>query len=127
MWASMLPPVPFLPRWETLHPLVVHLPLGASAIAVVLYGFAALRNSERLTFAADIVTLIEALALGLATATGLIANAVVQWPGDISAWRYVHLAAGVTATVLVATFTIFRLRAGRLDARHTRMRTFAAN
>lgn len=95
-------------RWTTVHPALVHLPLGISALAVVVFLWAAARRSERLTFVADIALYGAAAGVLLAAPFGLVSYFVLEWPGGVAPWPALHLAFGVASTVLVLGFATYR-------------------
>lgn len=99
-------------RWVTLHPALVHFPIGAVPVLVVAYGIGAWRKSERWTFAGDVVAAVSAGLTLVAFAFGWISNALVPWPGGIELWRWIHLGFGILSTALLTG-----LAAGRLLAR----------
>jgi uncharacterized membrane protein len=118
-----LPPAPSL---ETLHAATVHIPIGGAFIALVLYAIAARARSERWFFAADVTTVIVAITLVLAVATGLVANARVHWPGGIEPWRLAHIVSGVAATLIVVVFAALRMRARARSATRAPFLVFVA-
>lgn len=68
--------LPALPSWEGLHPVIVHLPLGALAVAPMLFVAAMLipKLSKGFAWSGMIVVAIGALGAVLAVATGDAAN-----------------------------------------------------
>jgi uncharacterized membrane protein len=96
-------------RLTTVHPALVHFTIGALPVIVVGYAVAARTRSERWTFAADLALVLTA-ALTIATAvSGLVANALVPWPGGLALWRWLHLGFGVASAVLLLGFAAARL------------------
>lgn len=102
----MLDPV----RLVTIHPALVHFTLGVLPIAVVGYGVAAWRRSERWTFAGDLAVWLGALVTLGTLAFGLVSNAVLFWPGGLELWRWLHLVFACLSTALLLAIAIVRLR-----------------
>ncbi|MBI2892311.1 MAG: hypothetical protein HYY06_02075 [Deltaproteobacteria bacterium] len=102
----MLEPI----RLVTIHPALVHFTLGALPIMVLAYAMGLWRRSDRWTFAGDVAT-VSAAAITLGTfAFGLVSNAVVEWPGGLDLWRYLHLALGALSTAMLGGFALLRLK-----------------
>ena len=100
-------------RWITLHPALVHLPLGILPVAVLAYGFAARQRSARFTFAADLAILCAGIGTGVAAICGVIAYVAVPWPGGLGPWPVVHVVLGAATTVSVLALAALRARARR--------------
>lgn len=103
-------------RWTTIHPAVVHLPIGIFALGAVAYVVAAAKRSERWSFAADVMGIAGAVSLVVAAAFGLVSWFVVDWPGGISTWPTVHMVLGLVGTGVALLFMIGRIRARRRTA-----------
>lgn len=95
-------------RITTVHPALVHLPLGILFLAVVLYVIAAARHSERWTFAADVAAWFGAATALLAGIFGFVSYYTVEWPGGLEPWPQLHLGMGVATVVLSAAFALTR-------------------
>lgn len=96
-------------RWVTMHPALVHFPLGILPFAALAYVVAAARRSRPWTFVGDVALALGTLALLVAAAFGIVSWLLLAWPGGLDPWRWVHLGAGVGAGVLALTLTIVRL------------------
>ena len=104
-------------RITTLHPAVVHLPLGILPWIVVAYALAAAKRSERWMFVADaslIFLVVTALASG---ALGYLAFFTLSWPGGLGPWPIVHLILGTATTLGALVLGALRLRSVRSAAR----------
>ncbi|MBI3181075.1 MAG: hypothetical protein HYZ28_02915 [Myxococcales bacterium] len=95
-------------RWTTLHPALVHLPLGILPLAALAYAMAVVRRSERWTFAADMALFIGAGGTVLAAGFGLVAYLVLDWPSGWAPWPVIHLALGASSTAAVVSAAVFR-------------------
>ncbi len=102
-------------RLETVHPLLVHCTVGALPLLLIAYGVAFFQRSARWTFVGDVVLIVTAALTLFTTAFGLVSNALVQWPGGLGTWRYLHLGLGIASTVLLVGFAIGRLVARRRE------------
>ncbi len=101
-------------RLVTVHPLFTHFTLGAMPLLVVAYAAAALLRSERWAFAADVILVVTALLTVVTVAFGLVSNWVLDWPGGIGAWRWVHLGAGAASGAFLLALAAVRVRARRV-------------
>ena len=102
-------------RLATVHPALAHFTIGGLPLIVIAYAIAVWRRSPTWTLVGDAALVVTA-ALTLATGSfGLVSNAVVPWPGGIETWRWIHLAFGVTTTVLLAALAALRLVFRRED------------
>lgn len=100
-------------RWTTIHPAVVHLPIGIFALAAIAYVVAAVKKSERWSFAADVMGIAGAISLVIAAAFGLVSWFVVDWPGGISMWPTLHMVLGLVGTGVGLLFMGGRIWARR--------------
>ncbi len=108
---------PFAPiRATTLHPALVHFTLGVVPVILLAYGIAVARGSERWRFAGDVALWVGAASTLATVASGLVANALVPWPGGTATWRWMHLAAGVASAVVFLGIAVARLKAFRRGA-----------
>jgi uncharacterized membrane protein len=96
-------------RWVTVHPALVHFPLGILPLAALAYVMAAARRSRPWTFAGDVALIAGSLAVAVAGVFGIVAWLVVQWPGGLDPWRWIHLGAGVSSVALALVAMIARL------------------
>jgi uncharacterized membrane protein len=103
-------------RATTVHPAVVHFTLGVVPVIVVAYAVSALRRSERWSFAGDAALWIGAVFAVATVASGLVANALVPWPGGLETWRWLHVAGGAAGALLLVALAAARLRAFRRGA-----------
>jgi hypothetical protein len=118
---------PFSPiRATTVHPALVHVTLGVVPVFVVAYAIASTRRSPRWTFAGDVALWIGAASAPATVASGLVANALVPWPGGLQAWRWLHLGLAVASATLLLAFAVARLRALRRGALASRGTVAAA-
>jgi hypothetical protein len=102
-------------RWETLHPMLAHFTIGGLPLILIAYAIAVARRSPAWTLVGDAALWVTA-ALTVGTAVlGLVANAIVPWPGGIEAWRWIHLGCGLATTVLLVTLAGVRLVFRRPD------------
>jgi len=88
-------------RLTTLHPALVHLPLGAIPLATIAYVMATLKRSERWLFVGDVALGFSGVAIAVAAAFGFVAYFRLDWPGGLGPWPLVHLVLGVVTTVSV--------------------------
>lgn len=117
---------PFAPiRATTVHPLLVHVTLGAVPVFLVAYAVAAARRSAQWSFAGDLAVWVGAAATVGAVAFGFVANALVPWPGGLGLWRWLHLGLGLASGLLYVALAGARLRASRRAVAASR-RTLAA-
>jgi uncharacterized membrane protein len=87
-------------RLLTVHPALVHVPVGAAPLLVIAYALAAQRRSASWSFAADAVLLLALPFTLLAFAFGLVSNAIAPWPGGLGGWRLAHLLLGALTCVV---------------------------
>jgi hypothetical protein len=117
---------PFTPiRATTVHPLLVHATLGVVPVFLVAYAVAAARRSAHWSFAGDLAVWVGATATAGTVASGLVANALVPWPGGIGIWRWLHLGLGLASAVVYVALAGVRLRGSRRAVVASR-RTLAA-
>lgn len=108
---------PFAPiRATTVHPLLVHVTLGAVPVFLVAYAVAAARRSAQWSFAGDLALWVGGAATVGTVASGLVANALVPWPGGIGLWRWLHLGLGIASGLLYVALAGARLGALRRAA-----------
>lgn len=96
-------------RLVTVHPALVHFTIGALPVILLGYIVGHRRRSERWTFVGDVALLVTAGLTLLASGFGLVSFLVVDWPGGLDLWRWLHLGFGVAATVVLAALAIYRL------------------
>ncbi len=96
-------------RWITIHPALVHFPLGILPLAAFAYVMAALRASRPWSFAGDVALITGTIGITLAGIFGIVAWLMVDWPGGLDPWRWVHLGAGVGSVALALVAMIARL------------------
>jgi uncharacterized membrane protein len=97
-------------RLVTVHPALVHVPLGGVVFVAFMYAMGKVRGSDRWTFAGD-ATLWLTTAWTLATATfGVISNFVLDWPGGLGGWRWLHAGLGLATTLLLLALSWSRMR-----------------
>lgn len=101
-------------RAVTLHPAIVHVPLGCLPMVVVAYTMGAARVSERWMFAGDVALGVASLGALFAGVLGYVAYFNVEWPGGLGPWPIVHLALGTATVLAVAALAALRWRARRL-------------
>jgi uncharacterized membrane protein len=106
-----------LMRLSTLHPALVHLPLGVIPLVLVAYALAASQRSERWMFAGDVALGFASISALLAAALGYVAYFSVQWPGGLDPWPLAHLIGGTTTTLAVWIMAALRWRSVRRDIR----------
>jgi uncharacterized membrane protein len=108
---------PFSPiRAATVHPALVHVTLGVVPVILVAYALAVARRSERWSFAGDVALWVGAAFTVATAASGLVANALVPWPGGLGTWRWLHLGTAVASTAALLALALVRLRASRRGA-----------
>lgn len=95
-------------RLVTIHPILVHATIGAIPLLVVTYWIAAVRRSERWTFAADVVLAVTAVLTIFTAGFGLISFFAVDWPGGLQPWSALHLAFGAVTTAGLLAFAGYR-------------------
>lgn len=103
-------------RATTVHPALVHVPLGVAPVMVLAYALAAARRSARWSFAGDVALWVGAAFAVAAAAAGLVANALVAWPAGLGGWRWLHLGGGLASTAGLLGLAAVRLRALRAGA-----------
>lgn len=96
-----------------MHPALVHVTVGVLPVIVVAYALASARRSDRWSFAGDVALWVGAVSSVATVSSGLVANALLRWPGALGTWRWVHLGAGVTSAALLIGLAAVRLRASR--------------
>jgi uncharacterized membrane protein len=101
----MLEPV----RLVTVHPALVHFALGALPLLILTYALAVRRRSERWAFAGDVTLAVTAASTLLAASFGLVSNAVVDWPGGLGLWRWLHIGLGLSSALLLSALAVVRL------------------
>lgn len=100
-------------RATTVHPALVHATLGVVPVVVIAYAVSASRRSERWSFAGDVALWIGAASAVATVASGLLANALVSWPGGLATWRWLHAGVGAASALALIGFAAVRLRAFR--------------
>ncbi len=100
-------------RWVTIHPILVHFTIGALPIMVLAYALARIYRSEQWTFVGDVTLGVTALAALATAGFGLVSFALVDWPGGLEFWKWLHLALGIAVTVLLVVLAVYRLRVRR--------------
>ncbi len=100
-------------RWVTVHPSLVHFPLGLLPLAALAYVLAAVRQSKRWTFVGDVALVTGTLGLAGAAIFGGVSWVMLDWPGGLDPWRWVHLGAGAAVAVLALIVMIARLVGAR--------------
>lgn len=105
-------------RLTTLHPALVHLPLGAIPLATLAYIMASLKRSERWLFVGDVALSFTGIAITLAAAFGFVAYFRLDWPGGLGPWPLVHLVLGTVTTVSVWLLLATRWRTQRWLKQH---------
>ncbi len=100
-------------RLVTVHPALVHLPIGLAPIAALAYLVAVTRRSRlraaRWTFAGDFALVAAALFALAAAAFGLVSSDLLDWSGGLDRWRWIHLGGGVASAALLASLAVLRL------------------
>ena len=96
-------------RLLTVHPALVHIPLGTVPVLLLAYAIGARRRSERWTFVGDVTLVVAALGTLVAASFGLVSFVALEWPGGLGLWRWLHLGVGLLATASLVTFAIVRL------------------
>lgn len=107
-------------RWTTVHPALVHLPLGLFPLAALAHLVAARRRSARWTFVGDVAAFGAGLTAALAAPFGLVAYFTLEWPGELSTWALIHLVLGASLTALSLAFVLGRMWSRRRAALETR-------
>lgn len=108
-------------RLDTLHPALVHLPLGMIPLMFLAYGAAAWKRGARWMFAGDFALAVTAVVITVAAAFGYVAYFRLTWPQNLQPWPLLHLALGSLTTV-----AIWLLCALRWRARHEPIETSAS-
>jgi uncharacterized membrane protein len=93
----------------TVHPILVHVTVGAMPLLVLAYAVAWNRRSRRWTFAADVALIVAALVTLGTFAFGLVSNFHLPWPAGLETWRWLHLGFGALSTTLIVALAIARL------------------
>lgn len=96
-------------RLVTVHPILTHFTIGVIPILVLAYAMAYLRRSEKWTFAGDATLVLTALITVVTAGFGLVSFFVLEWPGGLGTWRWLHLGFGAGTAALFAAFAIARL------------------
>ena len=109
-------------RWTTIHPALVHVPIGVLPLMFLAYAIGAARHSERWLFAGDVAAGFAAVVTTVAAAFGVVSYLTVSWPGGLGPWPVVHLVLGITATVALIAFALRRWGARRIAAGQDRPR-----
>ncbi len=100
-------------RLVTVHAVLVHLTLGGIPLVLLAYGIAAWRRSAAFSLAGDVALFFTA-AITLATSGfGLVSSFVLDWPGGLDTWRWLHLGFGAATTLLLAIWAPLRYRRRR--------------
>lgn len=104
-------------RLVTVHPALVHFPLGLAPLIVIAYGVAAWRKSERWTFVGDAALALATAMTVLAGAMGVVSFVALEWPPGMGPWRWIHLGTGAASTTLLAGLAVYRYRRYRARPR----------
>ena len=103
-------------RLTTLHPALVHLPLGVLPLLVLAYAIGlGARKRQSWMFVGDVALGFAAVACGLAAGFGYVAYFRLGWPGGLEPWPMVHLVLGTATTLAVWLLAWLRFRALRAD------------
>jgi len=101
----------------------VHVTLGVVPVFVAAYAVAVARRSARWSFAGDVAVWVGGAITILTVASGLVSNALVDWPGgSVETWRWLHLGLAALSAALLVALGWARLRAvrhGALASRRT--------
>lgn len=100
-------------RLVTIHPALVHYTLGTIPVLVLAYALARLRRSERWTFVGDVALWVTAAITVLTGTFGFVSFFVLDWPGGIYPWQWLHLGFGVAVAAGLVSLAIVRARARR--------------
>ncbi|HVZ37119.1 MAG TPA: DUF2231 domain-containing protein [Polyangiaceae bacterium] len=95
-------------RLVTVHPALVHLPLGIAAFAALAACCAAARRSQRWGFATDVALCAAAASALVAAAFGFVSFFGLRWPGGLGPWPALHVGFGVTSVVLLSALAVWR-------------------
>lgn len=98
-----------LVRLTTVHPALVHFALGTLPLLVLAYGVALWRRSEQWAFVGDVTLIVTAALTLVVAAFGLVSNWVLDWPGGIGFWRWLHLGFGAGSALLLIALAGVRL------------------
>lgn len=104
-------------RLVTVHPALVHSPLGLTPLIVIAYGVAAWRKSERWTFVGDAALALAAGMTLIASAMGVVSFVALEWSPGMGPWRWIHLGTGAASTTLLAGMAVYRYRRYRARPR----------
>jgi uncharacterized membrane protein len=96
---------------STLHPALVHLPLGVLPFMLLAYAVAAVRRSQAWGFTADVALWFSTVVTTLAAAFGYVSYFRLSWPGGLEPWPIAHLVLGTLTTIAVWAMAVFRWRA----------------
>jgi uncharacterized membrane protein len=102
-----------LVRLVTVHPALVHFAVGGIPIMLVAYVVARWARSERWSFVGDVAAVVTAAAAMASLASGLLANALVPWPGGLETWRAIHLTGGAISAAALVSLAVARLSVRR--------------
>jgi uncharacterized membrane protein len=100
-------------RLSTIHPAVVHLPLGVIPLMLFAYVVATVRRSPAWGFTADVALWFSVVVVTIAAAFGYVSYFTLSWPGGLEPWPQLHLALGTITTLAVWSLGAFRWRASR--------------
>lgn len=95
-------------RLVTVHPLLVHLTLGSIPLVLLAYAVAAARRSAAWTLAGDLCLGFAAVVTLATFSFGLVSNAILDWPGGLGFWRWMHLGFGAATTAVLVTAAVAR-------------------
>ncbi len=96
-------------RLVTVHPILVHVTLGGIPLMLLAYAVAARIRSPAWLFAGDFVLFSTALATVLTGLFGFVSFFVLDWPGGLDLWRWLHLSLGVATAGIVWVVAAYRL------------------
>lgn len=103
-------------RIETVHPALVHLPLGIIPLALLAYLVATSKQAERRArwlFIGDFALGCAAVVTTISAIFGFISYFELEWPGALEPWPVVHLVLGSLTTFGTWVLSAFRVRARR--------------
>lgn len=101
-------------RGITVHPALVHLPLGLVALAALAAVLSARRRSARWTFVGDVALWSAALSALVSGGFGALSFALLDWPTTLSPWPWVHLAVAAAGTLVLLAAGALRWHARRV-------------
>lgn len=111
-------------RINTLHPALVHLPLGIIPLCLLAYFVAASMGAARggrWVFVGDVALASAVVVTTLSAAAGYLAYFRLQWPGALDPWPLVHLVLGTSTTVGIWLIAGFRYRALKRSSSEARV------